>query len=192
MDYHSSKHKELSEQLTTWWNTQTDFKTKKALAGLLKVHPDTLGDYFSGRQFPKSDMANRLRELTNIACLRPHGGADPVSEMVLQEFSPMPLLLAAPRVAVSIEKTPEPDITGVAGPSEERYRLGETPQVMARHIPREFPKKGARYEKRSVVISLQRTNCPFCAHGIAKFTSCLYCGQQFVWASVPLEKAELL
>ena len=189
MDYHSSK--ELSQQLTTWWRRQTDFRTKKALASLLKVHPDTLGDYFSGRKFPKSDIANRLCELTNIACLKPDAGADPLSEMTPQESSLVPLLLPAPRVAVSIEKPPEPDITGVAGPSEERNRLGKTPQVMARQIPSEFPKKGARYEERSVVISLQRTSCPFCAHDIAKFASCLYCGQHFVRASLPIEKNEL-
>lgn len=70
---HSSakaKHEELSEKLTTWWRMQTDFKTKKSLAGFLKVHPDTLGEYFSGRTFPRSDIANRLGTLTSIECLR--------------------------------------------------------------------------------------------------------------------------
>ena len=70
VDYHSEKHKELSEQLTTWWSTQTDFQTKKALAGTLKVHPDTLGDYFSGRRFPKPNIANRLYELSHFKRLR--------------------------------------------------------------------------------------------------------------------------
>ncbi len=191
MDYPSSKHKELSEQLTTWWHKQTDFGTKKALAELLKVHPDTLGDYFSGRRFPKSDIANQLCELTNIACLKPDAGATPISEMAPQEPSLVSTLLPAPRVAVSIEKPPEPDITGVVGPSEETYHLGKPPQVMARQIPRGFPKKGSRYEERSVVISFQRTSCPFCKHNIAKFASCLYCGQHFVRASLPIEKDEL-
>ena len=64
-------HEELSAQLTSWWRTQTDFKTKKELASFLKVHPDTLGDYFSGRKFPRSDIADRLGELADIKCLRP-------------------------------------------------------------------------------------------------------------------------
>ena len=66
MEHHSTEHKELSEQLDSWWRTQTDFKAKKALAGFLKVHPDTIGDYFSGKNFPRPDIANRLYELTNI------------------------------------------------------------------------------------------------------------------------------
>jgi len=191
VDYRSSKHKELSEQLTAWWCTQTDFKTKKALAGLLKVHPDTLGDYFSGRQFPKSDIAKRLRELTNIVCLKPRADADPLSEMVPQESSPMPLLLPVPSAA-SIEKPPQPSITGATGLFEEKYRLGGIREVVPGQAPMKLPKKGARCEERVIVISLQRTSCPFCAHDIAKFTSCLYCGQHLVWASVPLEKDEPL
>ncbi len=191
MDYHSSKHKELSEQLTMWWSTQTDFKTKRGLADFLKVHPDTLGDYFSGRIFPKSDIANRLYELTNVACLKPHSGADPLSEMAPQESPSMPLPPPAASVAASIEKPSQPDIAGVTGPSEEKYRLGELPQLIARQIPREFPKKGERYDETSVIISLQRIVCPFCAHDIARFGSCRYCEQHFIWANVPLQKDEL-
>ena len=118
MDYCSSKHKELSEQLTKWWSTQTDFKTKRGLADFLEVHPDTLGDYFSGRRFPKSDIANRLCELTNFACLEPHGSADPLSEMAPQESPSIPLPPPAASVAASIEKPSQPDIAGVTGTSE--------------------------------------------------------------------------
>jgi hypothetical protein len=193
VDYHySSKHKELSEQLTTWWRTQTDFKTKKALAGLLKVHPDTLGDYFSGRKFPKSDIANRLFELTNIVCLKPRADANPLSETVPQESSPMPLLLPAPGVTASIEKPQEPDIRGLTGVVEEEGRLGKIPEVIARQPPEESAKQGGRYKEEPVVISLQRTSCPFCAHDIAKFGSCVYCGQHFVWAHVPIGQDESL
>ena len=77
----SAKHKELSEQLGTWWRTQTDFKTKKDLAGLLRVHSDTLGEYFSGRSFPRWDIACRLFELTDIECLRPDVGGNSSLEM---------------------------------------------------------------------------------------------------------------
>ncbi len=140
MEYHSAKNEELSEQLASWWRTQTDFETKKALAGFLKVHPDTLGDYFSGRKFPRSDIANRLSELTSIECLKGY--------------------------------------------------LGKNPEATAGQLPRKLTQKGGRQEERSVVISLQRTNCPFCAHNIARFHSCDYCGQHFVWANVPLEYGE--
>ena len=139
MEYNSAKHKELSEQLATWWRTQTEFETKKAMAGFLKVHPDTLGDYFSGRKFPRSDIASRLFELTNIKS---------------------------------------------KGISE------RSPEVITRQPTRELPQRGGRYGERSVVISLQRTNCPFCEHDIARFGSCFYCGQHFVWANVPLEYGE--
>lgn len=53
----------------------------------------------------------------------------------------------------------------------------------------ELPIKGGRHEDRSVVISLLRTTCPFCEHGVNEFQNCAYCGQHFVWADVPLEKS---
>lgn len=74
MEYHSTKHEELSEQLATWWLTQTNFKTKKALAGFLKVSADTIGDCLSGRRFPRSDIASRIYELTNIKYLKCYSG----------------------------------------------------------------------------------------------------------------------
>ena len=53
----------------------------------------------------------------------------------------------------------------------------------------ELPKKGERYEDRSVVVSLLRTTCPFCEHDVNEFRNCAYCGQHFVWANVPLGKS---
>lgn len=70
MARNSTKYEELSRELTTWWRMQTEFKTKKAMAAFLKVHPDTLSEYFSGRTFPRSDTANRLGTLTDIRCLK--------------------------------------------------------------------------------------------------------------------------
>jgi hypothetical protein len=84
VEYNSAKHKELSEELTTWWSVQTQFKTKKALAAFLEVHPDTVGEYFSGRNFPRSDIANRLGGLTNIRCLKHDFDASSSSEIVTQ------------------------------------------------------------------------------------------------------------
>ncbi len=192
MEYHSSKHKELSEQLTSWWRTQTDFKTKRMLADFLKVHPDTLGDYFSGRKFPRLDIANRLCELTKIVCLEANAGAGSFSGMVPQEAFPVPLPPPPPGVAASREKPQEPDITGLTGLSEEKHRSGEIPEVIARQLPKEFPGEERRYKERPAVISLERTSCPFCAHDIAKFRSCVHCGQHFVWANVPVEHDETL
>ena len=149
----SAKHKELSEQLTAWWRTQTDFKTKKALAGLLKVHPDTLGEYFSGKSFPRWDIANKLFEMTSIQCLKPDAGVSTVSDL--------------PRGESHSEKSPEPT-------------AGQPPGVLC--------PKGSRNAERSVVVSLQRTNCPFCSNEITGFRSCAYCGQHFVWANVTPEE----
>lgn len=148
MEHHSAKHEELSKELTSWWRTQTEFKTKKALADFLKVHPDTLGDYFAGRRFPRSDIANRLGGLTNIGCLKHDFDSDLSSEVVPH------------------------------------------PEVIARQPTRELPPKGWRNGERSVVISLQRAICPFCGHDITRFRRCAYCGQEFVWANVPLESGE--
>lgn len=181
VEHHSAKHKELSEQLATWWRTQTDFKTKKALAGFLKVHPDTLGDYFSGRNFPRSDIADRLCELTNIRCLKRDFDSDSSSEM----------LLHPPGVAASIGEPQESDITWPSDRLKEELHLEKSPEVIARQLPTELSQKeGRRYGERSVVISLQRTSCPFCGHDIARFRRCVYCGQDFVWANVPLESGE--
>jgi len=152
----STKHKELSEQLATWWRTQTDFKAKKALAGFLKVHPDTLGDYFSGKNFPRWDIANRLFELTNIEYLKPEVGVS----------------------------TAPPDLL------KEEGHVGKSPEAMAGQLPGKLHPKEGRYGERSIVISLQRTSCPFCAHEISALRSCGYCGQHFVWANVPLEHGE--
>jgi hypothetical protein len=98
----------------------------------------------------------------------------------------MPLLLPAPIGAASIQKAQKPDIAGPTGLSEEKYHLVKSPEAMTGQLPRETPKKGERYNERSVVISLQRTICPFCGQDIAKFGNCVYCGQHFVWANVRL------
>ena len=179
VEHDSAKHKELSEQLATWWRTQTDFKTKKALAGFLKVHPDTLGGYFSGRTSPRSDIANSLCDLTNIRCLKRDVDSDSPSEML-----PHP-------PGVPIGEPQESDITGPSDRLQEELHLGKNPEVIARQLPRELPQKeGRRYGERSVIISLQRTSCPFCGHDIAMFRRCVYCGQDFVRANVPLESGE--
>ncbi len=59
-------------------------------------------------------------------------------------------------------------------------------EVVTRQLPREFPKQGEQYEDRSAVVSLLRTTCPFCEHGVDRFKNCVYCGQHFVWANVPV------
>ena len=62
-------------------------------------------------------------------------------------------------------------------------------EVLARQLPREFPKQGEQYEDRSAIVSLLRTTCPFCEHAIDRFQNCAYCGQHFVWANVPMDKS---
>ncbi len=112
VNYHSLKHQELAQQLSSWWGAQTRFKTKKEFAAVLKVHPDTLGDYLAGRKFPKLDIATRLCELTDLACLRAGARAGSVSVKAPQAPSPLPLPRSAPGVAASREKPSEPDIKG--------------------------------------------------------------------------------
>ena len=176
-----AKHEELSEQLTSWWRGQTDFKTKKALAGFLKVHPDTLGDYFSGRKFPRSDIADRLSELTNIRCLKPDAGSHSSPEVVAQE---------PPTIASATEGPQEPIMARPVGHLQEESHPEKSPEVITEQPLMGLPPKGGGYGERSVVISLQRTKCPFCAHDIVRFRRCAYCEQQFVWANIPLENSE--
>jgi hypothetical protein len=143
--HHSVRHKELSEALTSWWRMQGQFETKKALAAFLDVHRDTIGDYFSGRKFPRSDIAKRLYELTDVECLKHNSDRDFSSEMM-----------------------PHPEVT-------------------AREPTRELLQEGERWGERSAVISIQRASCPFCGHNIVRFRRCAYCGQDFVWANVPVK-----
>jgi transcriptional regulator with XRE-family HTH domain len=62
-------------------------------------------------------------------------------------------------------------------------------EVVARQLPREFSKHGDQSEDRSVIVSLLRTICPFCAHTVNRFQNCAYCGQHLVWANVPIDKS---
>ncbi len=189
VDYHPLKA-ELAEQLAAWWVKQTDFKTKRALAAELKIHPDTLGDYFSGRKFPRSDIASGLYGLTRIMCLKPQAGGDLSLEMGTPESSTVPLPPPPAGIGASLEKPQGPDTGGVPDVLKEGSRSGESAEVMAAQPPGELLKKGERYEEKSAVISLQHTTCPFCGHGIAQFRSCVYCGQHLVWANVPMEHDE--
>ena len=68
-------------------------------------------------------------------------------------------------------------------------RETDSDKVVARQLPKEFPKQGERYEYRSAVVSLLRTICPFCEHAVNRFQNCAYCEQHFVWANVPVDKS---
>jgi hypothetical protein len=188
MEHHSVKHKELSGELASWWQTQTDFKTKNALAVFIKVHPVTLSGYFTGKAFPGAEVANRLYELTKINCLKSDTGSGSSLEVAPQETSTTPLHPHPSGVAASIEEPQESDIVEPSGQLQEEARSKSA--VIARQIPSGLPQKGGRRGERSVVISLQRTCCPFCSHQISTLRSCGYCGQQFAWANVPLDHGQ--
>jgi len=171
-DHHPSKHKELSDTY-------------------LSVHPDTLGEYFSGRKFPRSDIATRLYDLTKIQCLSPHSGAASLSEMVKQNSpSPVPGLLPQSIIATSLEDSPEPDFSNAPGLSQHKYSSEKSLEAKPGQ-PSSEVKNGERYGERSVVISFQRTTCPFCMKDVSRFYSCGYCGQSLVWANVPIGRNEL-
>ena len=188
MEHDSAKQKEFSERLVSWWRTQTDFKTKQALAAFIKVHPVTLSGYFTGKSFPGAEVANRLYELTKINCLKSDTGSGSSLEVAPQEASTTPLHPQPPGVAASIEEPQESDIIESSGQLEEDARLKS--EAISTQVPSELPQKGGRRGERSVVISLQRTSCPFCSHQISALRSCGYCGQQFAWANVPLEHGQ--
>lgn len=184
-----SSRREFSGQLAAWWRTQTEFKTQKALAGFLKLHRDTIGDYFSGKRFPKPEIASRIYELTRITCLKPNASGSPSSGTALQVSSPMLSALPSHSIATPIEGPPAPVISSPPVVPEDKYNLGKSLEGKPGQLAREV-KKGERNMEKPVVISLQRTSCPFCTHGIVRFRSCGYCGQSFVWANVPIGHGE--
>ena len=188
MDSHSLKRKALKEELTGWWSTQDEFQTKKALAASLIVHPDTLGDYFGGKKFPKEDTAQTLWQITRIPCLEPGTAIDSSPDIIPHETSPM-TLLASPLPSALMAQ--EPISIGLPI-SKGDYHSKNNGEVMESPVTRKLFKQDERYKARSIVISLQRTNCPLCGRAIKEFNSCPYCGQHYVWANVPLEDDSVL
>jgi len=49
-------------------------------------------------------------------------------------------------------------------------------KAASRQTSQEESKQVNRYEERSVVISLQRTTCPFCQRPVDRFCGCTHCG----------------
>ncbi len=155
--------------------------SKKQLALELGISINTLGKWW-GRREPSPEHATKILQL-------------------LHEDTPVTITISDKNSASPGRET---DIAGKV--TEANFReCCEVPQsnreavdlaaglasdaVVARQLPRELPKKGERYEDRSVVVSLLRTTCPFCEHGVNEFRNCAYCGQHFVWANVPLDKS---
>ena len=169
------KNKTLSEELNSWWQGQTIFKTKKELAESLKVHPDTVRTYFSGRKFPKEDIERRLWEITNIACLEP--GAE----------SSLPM---APPPSQSSTTEAEPNAESLPD-SDNNNRSENVPEIVKAKMKRQALETRYRHSERSMVISIQRTFCPICGHTVRAFHTCSHCGQLFVWANVPLKPDDL-
>ena len=63
--------------------------------------------------------------------------------------------------------------------------------ALVEQSPGESTNRGKRFQDNSVVLSLLRTTCPFCAEVVEKYRSCPNCGQHFVWANVPLKQSRL-
>ncbi len=161
--------------------------SKKQLALELGISINTLQKWW-GRREPSPEHATKIRQLFHEDT--------PVTMTITDKNSASP-----GRETDIVGKVTEEKHAGEANFRE----CCETPQsnreaadlaaglasveVVARQLPREFPKKGERYEDRSVVVSLLRTTCPFCEHGVDEFQNCAYCGQHFVWANVPLDKS---
>jgi len=161
--------------------------SKKQLALELGISINTLEKWW-GRREPSPEHATKILQLLH---------EDTPVTMTISDKNP-----ASPgRETDIVGKVTEEKHTG-----EVNFReYGEAPQssreaadlaaglasdkVVARQLPRELPKKGERYEDRSVVVSLLRTTCPFCEHGVDEFQNCAYCGQHFAWANVPLDKS---
>jgi len=61
--------------------------------------------------------------------------------------------------------------------------------TLVEQSPEESTNRGKRFQDNSVVISLLRTTCPFCANVVERYRNCPNCGQHFVWANVPLERS---
>ncbi len=99
----------------------------------------------------------------------------------------------SPEHAIKIRQLLHEDTSTMITVSDENSastgRETDSDKVVARQLPGGFPKHGERYEEKSVVVSLLRTTCPFCEHAINGFRNCVYCGQHFVWANVPVDNS---
>lgn len=168
----SARHVQLAQQLNSWWNSQSDYKTKKEFAAVLKVHPDTLGDYFSGRKFPKSDIAVRLCQLTDLPCLR-------AAPQPVQASHESPVIVEPLRSVIPKPFEEKPAEAELQAPIESQVPSGVPPVTLK---PKAEPVK-----RPPMVISLQRTACPSCGNNISQFANCTGCGQHFIWANLPLE-----
>ena len=157
--------------------------SKKQLASELGISINTLEKWWRRRE-PSPEHATKIRQLLHEDT--------PVTMTISDKDSASP-----GRETDIVGKVTEEKQAGEANFRECR----EAPQsnleadglasdeVVARQLPREFPKKAERDEDRPVVVSLLRTTCPFCEHDVEKFQNCAYCGQHFVWANVPLDKS---
>ena len=161
--------------------------SKKQLASELGISSKTLEKWW-GRREPSPENVTRIRKL-------------------LQEDAPTTITIFDKSFTPSGE-----DTMSVGKPTEgkntNKENLNEAPlsnagvpdfparvavdEVIARQLAREFPKEGERYQERSVVVSLHRTKCPFCEHDVDRFRNCVYCGQHFVRANIPMEHDERL
>lgn len=112
------------------------------------MHPDTLGEHSSGKSFPRSDIADRLCELTDIECLKSDVGDNSSTEMVSQERPAAPLILH-PLNVPSREEPQESVTTGASGQPQEESHPGKSPEVITEQQPRELPPKEGRREERS-------------------------------------------
>ena len=144
--------------------------SKKQLALELDISINTVEKWW-GRREPSPEHATKILQL-------------------LDEGTPVTMTISDKNSTSLVRET---DIVGkVTESNREAADLAAglaSEEVVARQLPRELPEKGERYEDRSVVVSLLRATCPFCEHYIDRFRNCVYCGQHFVWANVPLDKS---
>jgi transcriptional regulator with XRE-family HTH domain len=91
--------------------------------------------------------------------------------------------------AVKIQELLGENVSTTTTIVDESYASPEKETKDDQVVASQLPKQGERGEHRSVVVSLLRTTCPFCKNTIAQFGHCAYCGQHFVWANIPIDKA---
>ena len=151
--------------------------SKKRLASELGISIKTLEKWWGSRE-PSSENIARIRKLL---------GGDTSAVMSATDKS----LSSSVKESVKVEKAVKGKKIGKSSTDETPFRSHGAPELPDRTsvdeaMAEQLAGEGGRYGQVPVVVSLSRTVCPFCTHEVTKFRNCVYCGQHFTWANIPV------
>jgi hypothetical protein len=128
------KYLEQHNQFASWWEKQTNWKTKAAFSRAVQIPESTIKDYFAGRSSPKGENRRKLFEITGLECFTP------LPSLSLQSSDVVPLVASIPLLPQSKRDSPllitshvpsntvrSEDMTFVEQVIKKGYYLGKSP-----------------------------------------------------------------